>query len=82
MDEKIRAINSELTQMYKWEDDLYHRYGIFFGLSDPAVWVLYGLYEDTEQVFTQNDLVCSCAESTSTFDTWRYCRLAPTSSPN
>lgn len=57
MDEKIRAINSELTQMYKWEDDLYHRYGVFFGLSDPAVWVLYGLYEDTEQVLTQNDLV-------------------------
>lgn len=57
MDEKIRAINSELTQLYKWEDDLYHRYGVFFGLSDPAVWVLYGLYEDTEQVLTQNDLV-------------------------
>lgn len=57
MDEKIRAINSELSQLYKWEDDLYHRYGTFFGLSDPAVWVLYGLYEDTEQVLTQNDLV-------------------------
>lgn len=57
MNEKIRANNSELTQMYKWEDDLYHRYGVFFGLSDPAVWVLYGLYEDTDQVITQNDLV-------------------------
>lgn len=58
MDEKIRTINSELTQMYKWEDDLYHRYGVFFGLSDPAVWVLYGLYDSTdEEVITQNDLV-------------------------
>lgn len=57
MDEKSRALNSELTQMYKWEDELYHRYGVFFGLSDPAVWVLYGLYEDTERVLTQNDLV-------------------------
>lgn len=57
MDEKIRAINSELTQLYKWEDELYHRYGVFFGLSDPAVWILYGLYEDTTQVLTQNDLV-------------------------
>lgn len=57
MNETIRAINSELTQMYKWEDDLYHRYGVFCGLSDPSVWVLYGLYEDTEQVLTQNDLV-------------------------
>lgn len=57
MDEKIKAINGELTQIYKLEDDLYHRYGVFFGLSDPAVWVLYGLYEDTEQMLTQNDLV-------------------------
>lgn len=56
-DEKIRAMNSELTQLYKSEDDLYHRYGVFFGLSDPAVWVLYSLYEETDRVFTQNDLV-------------------------
>lgn len=55
--DRIRVINSELTQMYQRENDLYHRYGVFFGLSDPAVWVLYGLYEDTEQVLTQNDLV-------------------------
>lgn len=57
MDANIRAINSELTQLYKWEDELYHRYGVFCGLSDPAVWILYGLYEDTEQILTQNDLV-------------------------
>ena len=57
MDARIRAINSELTQLYKWEDELYHRYGVFCGLSDPAVWILYGLYEDTEQILTQNDLV-------------------------
>lgn len=57
MDECIRRLNSELTQLYKWEDELYHRYGAFFGLSDPAVWVLYGLYEDTQRVLTQNDLV-------------------------
>lgn len=57
MDEKVRSINSEFTQLYKREDDLYHRYGVFFGLSDPAVWILYGLYEDTERIVTQNDLV-------------------------
>ena len=57
MDANIRAINSELTQLYKWEDELYHRYGVFCGLSDLAVWILYGLYEDTEQILTQNDLV-------------------------
>lgn len=56
MDEKIRAMNSELTQLYKWEDDLYHRYGVFLGLSDPAVWILYGLCENAEQILTQNDL--------------------------
>ena len=57
MEPRIREINSELTQLYKWEDELYHRYGVFCGLSDPAVWILYGLYEDTEQILTQNDLV-------------------------
>lgn len=57
MDERIRSINSEFTQLYKKEDDLYHRYGVFFGLSDPAVWILYGLYEDTGEPVTQNDLV-------------------------
>lgn len=56
MEPRIREINSELTQLYKWEDELYHRYGVFCGLSDPAVWVLYSLYEDTEQILTQNDL--------------------------
>lgn len=57
MDEKVKITNSELTQMYKWEDDIYHRYGVSVGLSDPAVWVLYGLYEDTQKVLTQNDFV-------------------------
>lgn len=57
MEAEIRAINSELTQMYKWEDELYHRYGVAFGLSDPAVWVLYGLFEDPDRIITQNDLV-------------------------
>ncbi len=62
MDKSIHALNSELTQLYKQEDDLYHRYGVHVGLSDPAVWVLYGLYEDTERIITQNDLV----------STWSY----------
>lgn len=59
MDPKMKALNAALTQMYKREDDLYHRYGAFMGLSDPAVWVLYGLYEDPERVLTQNDLVAA-----------------------
>ena len=57
MDTKIKSLNMELTQMYKWEDDLYHRYSVFCGLSDPALWVLYSLYEDEEKTYTQNDFV-------------------------
>lgn len=56
-EDRIRAINSELTQLYQQESDLYHRYAVFFGISDPAILVLYGLYEDPGQVLTQNDLV-------------------------
>lgn len=45
------------TQLVKREDDLYHRYAVFCGLSDPAVWVLYALYADGDEIHTQNDLV-------------------------
>lgn len=57
MRSKISSYNMELTQLYKAEDELYHRYGMSCGLSDPAIWVLYSLYEDEERVCTQNDLV-------------------------
>lgn len=57
MTEKIRAMNIALTQLAKREEELYHHYGTFCGLSDPAVWVLYTLYEDEKNIYTQNDLV-------------------------
>lgn len=57
MNERIKVINAELTQTYKLEDDIYHRYGIFCGLSDPAVWILYSLYENKKKTITQNELV-------------------------
>lgn len=57
MNERIKEINTELTQTYKLEDDLYHRYGIFCGLSDPAVLILYSLYENKNKTITQNELV-------------------------
>lgn len=57
MNEKIRSMNIAFTQLAKREDELYHQYGIFCGLSDPAIWVLYTLYEDEKSVYTQNDLV-------------------------
>lgn len=57
MNEKIRSMNIAFTQLAKREDELYHQYGTFCGLSDPAIWVLYTLYEDEKSIHTQNDLV-------------------------
>lgn len=57
MDDKAKSINTALTQLFKREDEIYHRYGSFCGLSDPAIWVLYTLYEEKNAVYTQNDLV-------------------------
>lgn len=57
MNDKIRSLNMTLSQMYKREDELYHRYSIYCELSDPAIWVLYTLYEDENKIYTQNDLV-------------------------
>lgn len=57
MDPKIRAINMAFTQILKREDELYHFYGVYSGLSDPAIWVLYTLYEEEGKTYTQNDLV-------------------------
>lgn len=53
----IQAQNDELMQLYKWEDDLYHRYSVFCGLSDPAIWILYSIYNESEHKYTQYDLV-------------------------
>lgn len=57
MNPEIRETNMALTQLFKQIDELYHRYAVHSGLSDPAVWVLYSLYEDEEKTYTQNDLV-------------------------
>lgn len=57
MNDKIRSFNMALSQLYKKEDELYHRYSVYCGLSDPATWVLYTLYEVEDRVYTQNDLV-------------------------
>lgn len=56
MDAKIKALNMALNQIYKRSDEQYHNYGVFCGLSDPAIWVLYTLYESEDKTFTQNDL--------------------------
>lgn len=57
MNAKIRNLNIALSQLYKKEDELYHRYSVHCGLSDPAIWVLYTLYEVEDKIYTQNDLV-------------------------
>lgn len=56
MNENIRNLNMALSQLYQKEDELYHRYSVYCGLSEPAVWVLYTLYEEEDRVYTQNDL--------------------------
>lgn len=57
MESKMKSFNMALAQIYKREDELYHRYATFCGLSDPAIWVLYALYEEEDKIYTQNDLV-------------------------
>lgn len=57
MDDRIHSLNVALSQQYKRGDELYHRYSVHCGLSDPAFWVLYTLYEEEDIVYTQNDLV-------------------------
>lgn len=57
MDDKIHSLNVALSRQYKRGDELYHRYSVHCGLSDPAFWVLYTLYEEENVVYTQNDLV-------------------------
>lgn len=49
--------NVELTKIAKRLDEQYHNYAVFCGMSDPALWVLYALYESQDETFTQNDLV-------------------------
>lgn len=45
MNPEIRATNMALTQLSKQIDELYHRYGAYCGLADPAIGGLYSLYE-------------------------------------
>lgn len=56
MNDKIKAQNVALTQISKRLDVLYHTYGVYAGLSDPAIWLLYSLCEAKSKTITQNDL--------------------------
>ena len=55
MDRKIKELNAELNQIAKRLDEQYHLYASRHGLSDPAFWVLYTIYESDSQ-YTQNEL--------------------------
>ena len=55
MDAEVKAQNMALNQVAKRLDEQYHTYAAHCGLSDPAFWILYILYEADEPV-TQNDL--------------------------
>lgn len=55
MESSAKALNIALNQIMKRLDEQYHAYAVHCGLSDPAFWVLYILFEAAEPV-TQNDL--------------------------
>ena len=63
MGDTINGQNIELNRIWKRMNVQYHNYAAACGFSDPAMWVLYALYENNEeQAVTQNDIV----------ETWMY----------
>jgi len=57
MDSEVKAQNIALNQFCKRMNEQYHAYAVRCGLSDPALWVLYSLWE-ADTILTQND-ICS-----------------------
>ena len=55
MNAEVKAQNLALNQHYKRLNEQYHAYAVRCGLSDPALWVLYSLWE-TNAPLTQNDI--------------------------
>ena len=55
MDAEVKQQNLALNQHYKRMNEQYHAYAVHCGLSDPALWVLYSLWE-SEAPLTQNDI--------------------------
>ena len=55
MDAEVKQQNLALNQHYKRMNEQYHAYAVHCGLSDPALWVLYSLWE-SETPLTQNDI--------------------------
>lgn len=56
MEKNSQSVNMAFNRLAKREDELYHRYSAFCGLSDSSLCVLYTLYEDESRVYTQNEL--------------------------
>ena len=55
MDTSVKNQNLALNQHYKRMNEQYHAYAVHCGLSDPALWVLYSLWE-SDTPLTQNDI--------------------------
>lgn len=55
MDAEIKAQNLAMNQYCKRLNEQYHNYAVSCGLSDPALWVLYALWE-ADAPMTQNDI--------------------------
>lgn len=64
MSETVNGQNTELNRIWKRMNVQYHNYAVACGLSDPAMWTLYALYENCggTHPLTQNDIV----------ETWMY----------
>ena len=58
MEETVKRQNIALNRVAKQTDELYHAYAVHVKLSDPALWVLYALYE-AEEKLTQNELAAT-----------------------
>ena len=58
MQENVHRQNLALNRYWKRMNVQYHSYAAACGLSDPAMWTLYALYEHGEDsILTQNDIV-------------------------
>lgn len=64
MSETVNGQNAALNRIWKRMNMQYHDYAVACGLSDPAMWTLYALYENRGEAhpLTQNDIV----------ETWMY----------
>jgi len=55
MEQTVKSLNMAINQIDKRLDEQYRLWSVHWGISDPALWVLYVLCE-TDDTYTQQDL--------------------------